>query len=348
VLNNENFDSLKFRETAFGIDNSHYFLDWLAAFPYTILVMLNVFADESGFHDNGYGASVLVVSGYIASAEYWSKFSIEWEKTLIGYDVHCPFHFSQFTDTKRSDSRLTNPDNPYFGWDDERLDNYLYDLAKLASEEAIPLGGHCHKKKFREQGGAGSPAEIVFDAFFSNVQRALDDRFPNFKDTVGFVFHWNSDRTWRDAAFRSHDKFKKDSRFGGLTFENEEKFTPLQAADLIAGPFRQLADKFYNENYPFITLQNHRIIDLALQRHHWPILSGVPQADFNRLIDFLRQDNKRQKSEWKAKGIKQEYRPLLHFPFENHRVFAIGTGGESAEKKLLHLLLLAVQLRQKD
>ena len=51
--------------------------------------------------------------------------------------------------------------SPYYGWSEKKHDGFLYDLAFLVSESAIPTGGLFSAKRNRELNLGNNPFEIT-------------------------------------------------------------------------------------------------------------------------------------------------------------------------------------------
>lgn len=68
-----------------------------------------------------------------------------WQAVLDNYTAKF-FHYREF----RKDAN-TKPGDPYYGWSDEKRRNFLFRLAMLVGESAVPLGGAYpveHKKNW--------------------------------------------------------------------------------------------------------------------------------------------------------------------------------------------------------
>ena len=86
-----------------------------------------VYADESGTHGAGGKEPAPGVYGFIATVEYWEKFCLEWTALLKSYDVPY-FHFRELNKSERA-----KPGNPYHGWDHDFTDDFIHDLAMVAT-----------------------------------------------------------------------------------------------------------------------------------------------------------------------------------------------------------------------
>ncbi|HEV2328533.1 MAG TPA: hypothetical protein VGY56_07070 [Verrucomicrobiae bacterium] len=80
------------------------------------------------------GADMIVLSGLIDSRGHWEKFGGRWRKILEKYDAPF-FHYREFRKNAN-----TKPDDPFYGWSDEKRRNFLFELAMLVGESAVPSG----------------------------------------------------------------------------------------------------------------------------------------------------------------------------------------------------------------
>src|SRR2546430_2756809 len=108
-------------------DAGREFKEWASHLNGGLFVMLEVYADESGTHDEmgkEVCSEVAVIGGYIASTEEWADFSDLWQFLLDAYRIPF-FHFREYNLRRR------HPDdssNPYHHLDDDQLEFLLYDL----------------------------------------------------------------------------------------------------------------------------------------------------------------------------------------------------------------------------
>jgi hypothetical protein len=289
---------------------------WAAEFSERLFVILKVYFDESESFDADGHPKVIVVGGYIAIKDEWRKFTDEWRAVLDRNGIK-NFHFHQFH------AKTDAVDNPYHGWADEQRDEYFYDLAMVLSERLVPVGGNYDAKTHGELSILSDPIDSVFKMFFSDVQVAATEHWPqftggDFENKILFVFDRTTNRNWLVPLIHNHRlKGDLDSRFGGLSIENDEdpRHLGLQAADFYCGIFRQASEIFYTARQ----LVDYRIIDIIMSRHlreqsHPWSLAKLDPFKFRIMIDYFREDLKRQKREWNKQGIKQVYYPLKHCP----------------------------------
>jgi hypothetical protein len=155
---------------------------------------------------------------YIATSDYWKEFGRKWKKILD--DFRAPyFHFREFT-TKEL---YLKSGNAYYGWSGKKRDKFLLDLALLASEVAIPIGGS-YGRMGKEN--TETPEKIWRNSLvklFEDLNHVLSEVWPNYTGTILFVFDKCQDKKKLIPIHDVHSSFsEKDTRFGGLTFENDK------------------------------------------------------------------------------------------------------------------------------
>jgi hypothetical protein len=146
------------------------FNEWTSLFSGKFFVMLSVYADESGTHDPGFnkpGARVPVISGFIDTVENWKIFCNNWKALLDEYKVPY-FHFREIKWERM------NPKSPYCGRSDDKIDDFIYDMAMVAGKTAIPVGGHCDGGKSLSLQKGENPYETTFREFFNSVVAAIN------------------------------------------------------------------------------------------------------------------------------------------------------------------------------
>jgi hypothetical protein len=286
-------------------------------------MILKVYVDESLIYSKG-RPELIVVAGYVGLKEVWEKlFSLKWSAALSKHNAP-HFHFREFN----AKANFTNPESPYCNWDDERRDNFFYDLALAIPDELIPVAGAYNAGLHDESDAKGDPDKLLFGTFFNDVRDAISTHWPtftgkNFEDKIEFLFDHTDKKKWRESLHVVHDFFsKRDSRFGELSFQNDKdpNHFGLQAADLLAGIYRQAEQNKLKEGG---RLQLYRIVDLILFRNLFPKdhplnlwNCGMSPAAFRFMIEQFRIDEKKRKREWLRTGkTNQPYLPLQHYRY---------------------------------
>ena len=241
-------------------------------------------------------------------------------KKVLGAYGATHFHFREFANKHL----CANSKSPYYGWTEKKRDAFLYDLAFLCSESAVPVGGCYHAKLHHERSLEGNPYENTIDGFFYDLARTIEDHWPGYTGKVLFVFDRCDDERWAGPLRKIHAQYaQKDARFeGGLTFENDTdpKHLPLQAADLYAYVLRQHAQKQLERRIKGDeSLEPMRVLDFVLNKNLVPSRRRWPPASWEMTFQQVREDQKRQKAIWaKAGRPNKQYYPNEHFPFEKY------------------------------
>jgi hypothetical protein len=299
------------RETRAPQEAARLFAEWAAHLHGKLLVILEVYADESGTHDETGqepNSEVAVIMGYVASHEAWVKFSESWRELLKLYNIPF-FHFRDF------DARRRNPQdetNPYHHLNDEQLEEMLYALAIVAGAAAVPVGGLYHIKRHNDEKAEGDSTIRLWEAFFNGFWEQMSMHWPGFVEPISFIFDQNKNPKWMAALNQvCLAAQQKDNRISSWAFANDKTTLPLQAADLYAYVSRQAGVPFMESGKQ---LQPMRILDIALNKNHSPNQYDPYQwvIGIYAMIDDMR----RQRNEAKASGLpRKNYYPLSDHPF---------------------------------
>src|SRR5215213_8570626 len=160
--------------------------------------MLKIYADES-CRDGA-----VTLCGYVESPEYWIKFESEWADVLKKHDAPY-FHFREFGDRH---NKYKIKGNPFLSWSTEKRDNFIYDLAVVAGQSAVPVGGSLNIEK-QKNIGLGDGYERVVKAFYWDVHTAIKEHWPDFGGSVSFVFDESHDDKWAAPLARAHDEMRQ-------------------------------------------------------------------------------------------------------------------------------------------
>src|SRR5258706_427932 len=163
--------------------NGEYFRELCSLLRGDMLVMLRVYADESG--TGGTGTPVLC--GFVDAAENWGRFVKRWGAVLKEYNAP-HFHFREFVD---KDNRYKIPNNPFLKWSEKKRDNFFYDLALTACGTAVPLGGLVNIPKLQELGNTDNPFARAMGVFYHSFSITMASHWPCYDGKVAFVFDRN-------------------------------------------------------------------------------------------------------------------------------------------------------------
>jgi hypothetical protein len=231
------------------------------------------------------------VYGYLATSEMWEDFKKNWKAVLDQYGAPY-FHFRELNKSER-----LKPKNPYHGWDNERADDFIYDVAIVASSGPIPFGGgESVKMRFGNQPtkqNLNTTYKYVFRTFFSDFSLTMDNHFSAEKDKVSFFFSGIDNSNWVSILNNSIEYARKvDGRIGGCEFVDPKKYEgiPCQAADLFAFVNRQNLETMYEAGYYL----PQRILDLIIARrtfpesHPYSALARLNEDEWRWLVNDMR------------------------------------------------------------
>jgi hypothetical protein len=136
-----------------------HFQEWASCFREWIFVILKVYADESDTYRDGPTPSLY---GFIQTDDYWVQFSKKWQMVLDDFGAPY-FHFREFAN--RINKSVTEK-SPYKAWSEKKKDRFLYDLALLCADGAIPVGASYSARHHREFSAEGDPYEVTIDLFW--------------------------------------------------------------------------------------------------------------------------------------------------------------------------------------
>lgn len=267
--------------------------------------MLKVYADETGIHE---GADVVLLSGLIESREYWLKFNREWQSVLTNYDASF-FHYREFRKLAN-----TNPNDPYYGWSDEKRRHFIFRLAMIIGESAVPSGGAYAIERNTKLGIEKNPFAEAINAFYKSTIDILDKHWPEYDGRILFIFDKCDKREWTVPLHEIHAEFRsKDSRIGAIAFADDRnpEHLALQAADFSGIHFRNVARQYVETEGHEVDIG---IIDFLVNKNVDVMFRNLPRAKTKKLIEEMREHETYARS----KGFKGAYYPLQHFPFEEY------------------------------
>jgi hypothetical protein len=281
------------------------FAEWASNFSEDIFVTLKVYADETGTHD---GADVIGLSGLMDSKGHWDKFNGKWNKVLKKYGPPY-FHYREF----RLNAN-TQPGDTYYGWTLEKRNEYLFELAMIVGETAVPVGGAWPTDHNKKQGIEGNPFDKTIRAFYKSTIDMINKHWPEYNDRVLFIFDGGSQKKWRDALNDVHAEAKKwDSRVGGILLADDKdpSHIALQGADLSAIRMRNHVRGYLETNGQIFDID---IIDFVVSKNVDPQFRNLPKATYEKLIRDMRYDEALQRRH----GFIGQYVPLKHFDFKKY------------------------------
>ena len=211
-----------------------------------VVVVLQAFCDESGIDPKD---TCLVVVGFLAKTDVWGSFEGQWRRATGGVT----FHAKKFFGRNSKGQRL----KPYTGWSDAKAESYIETLARIIREHhrVVPFGSIVDVRAFRALtadqrrfvtgalfsakkwalvgSGPGAPAQPYFLGFVGCIARAL-----TIANIVGQEVHFVFDVQNQFSAhalnmFRELKRLPGMELLGQVSYETDDKYPALQAADLL-------------------------------------------------------------------------------------------------------------------
>lgn len=266
---------------------------------------LIVYADETGTHDD---ADVVALSGLIESREYWKAFNRKWKAVLDNYDAEY-FHYREFRKNAN-----TRPGDPYYGWPDEKRRHFMFRLATLVGDSAVPTGGSYPTEYNKKIGINNKPFDATISAFYGSTLTMLNLHWPNYEGRVSFIFDKCNRKEWTGPLVAVHENFKgKDPRIGPISFEDDKDpcHLALQAADLSAIHLRNHSRGYVEASGDIFDIG---IIDFIISKNMDVQFRNLPKDKINKLHNEMKADEALQR----RNGFTGPYIPLKHFDFEKH------------------------------
>jgi len=257
--------------------------------------------------------------GFLATSEIWEGFRKKWTAALDKYGVPY-FHFRELNPSERG-----KPKNPYHGWNNDRVDDFIYDMAIVASSGPIPFGGNASVKMIYGKSPTKSHLNKIYKKaiyqFFSDFRAAMDEHYPLEKEKVAFYFSDIKNEEWISILNQTiKDARHHESRIGDCFFlrDKDHRGIPCQAADLFAYINRQNSANIYEAGHKLPL----RILDLIIGRHAFPKghpgyeLCKLSDDSWQELIADMRRDKKEIEISYKILGEpKPEYYPTTLHPY---------------------------------
>jgi hypothetical protein len=251
-------------------------------------VKLVAYADESGT-DSGPGSDLLTVAGWVAPCEDWANFCPAWDKVLKQFAAGY-FHFREWSMASAVVRKKRQPssefkDNPYQGWAQSKLDDFLFSLATVAaSGNRLIVGGYVPPNMLRQDQLHGlvdteaAPDELCLGHFFKSVITTINRERPPWKrQPVAFFFDHSTNKAWKKLVNDGFNFSRQNRQFRELAFARKQDHLPLQAADMVAYRLRQVIEKRINWDF---------------SESRWPKLDEILFKSINQRFVNLSQDEK--------------------------------------------------------
>jgi hypothetical protein len=190
-------------------------------------------------------------------------FCRSWQTVLSKYGARY-FHFNEWSTASAVARQKRQPPstftkNPYKGWDAKKLDAFLLELAKvIGTGDKLIVGGFVRTNLFHEAKAVGkvpigaNPHEVCIKWFFEEFLQVVEEMRPSWKRMpVTFIFDQNDDEEWGRAVDYMFCEYRKRfPKFKEMLFASKEdpKHLVLQASDMIAYRYRQITNKWVDQD----------------------------------------------------------------------------------------------------
>ncbi len=225
--------------------------------------------DASGTHTNkderGNYSPALVVAGYLATKEQWKRFDERWRKHLREHKIkdEC-FHLTDFSARK----------GQYQNWDEPVRHEFFKKLVAIISENvsfgiAMSLSladfNRIIEGEVKQIFGFAHPLHYVtLKCFESAIDWAIANKYD---DAISYIFESGDD--FQHEILSTHAAVNKDEELSryyrfetdALVFSSKKKYTPLQAADV-------LANEVYKEEYRSLYTKQY-------SKTSWAVLASI-------------------------------------------------------------------------
>lgn len=284
--------------------------------------MIVVYADESG--TGGIPKSgkepAPGICGFLATPESWDEFISKWKAMLAKHGAPY-FHFRELLPEERK-----KQNNRFQSWDNNRVDDFIHDMAFVASSGPVPMGGNASVKMVHgnkpTSKNLNETYRRAFHSFFEDFGLVMNRHFQNEKGKVKFFFDENENDDWISILNTEIKAARKiDPRIGGYVpvVDTDEDGIPCQSADLLAYVNRQNNETVYERQaYP-----PQRILDIILARQGYPewhpfsALKKLKDDEWKNLIAELRGRKKQfdLKHELLGTKPKPQFYPIQEHPY---------------------------------
>jgi hypothetical protein len=248
----------------------------------------------------------------VETKEYWDVFPRKWKAILN--DFAAPyFHFKEF-----GVEACQQPDNPYHTWSIGQKGRFMFELAMLIGESAVPVGGSSPAKHHYELRTGIDPFEQTAENFFKSLINMLDVHWPNYTGTVALFIERSGNKKWTVPLEKVYREYiQKDSRIGALVFPRKDgplHTEAFQAADLSSRIFRDEAKEYFKKDGRL----SAGLLDFILGKNQEPDFRRLDKRKWKWLAGEMRKHEIEKVALWRKQGVETKYEPLKHFPFEKY------------------------------
>lgn len=199
--------------------------------------MLIAYFDESGSKDT----ILLTMAGYLSDEHRWKRFEREWARVLKEYGAKY-LHMKEYAHCR----------GEFEGWPEYKRKALMGQLIHIIkSNVQFRVGVVVPCKVYKSTVAAIDPKDTRLSPFWLCFQTCLGAistycRDEQITDDIALVFDENNESNKHALGFYTAFKRRNanGNQFVSLSFEDDKKLTPLQAADLFAYEFNK-----YHQDY---------------------------------------------------------------------------------------------------
>jgi hypothetical protein len=258
--------------------------------------MLKAFIDDSG---SGGDSTWYVLAGYVGTLEAWDAFEKPWIEILNGSPKLEYF--------KASEAESLRPNSQWAGISKDarnrRIDSFIDVIRKFATRA---FHVRARQKDYDEVIKPYIPKQwdnayfFLFMGLIASVTSV--EKYAGYGQPVDFVFDWAEKKRIQQPSLRLYGQCADLPQFRGrvhnIHYEDEKKFLPLQAADLLAWQIRRRFS---------VECENRAHFEMALNAPAYlPYEHIVTREDLERYGELMDNNGK---SQWSAMGLPEELRP---------------------------------------
>ncbi len=201
--------------------------------------MLIAYFDESGGKDT----PLVTMDGYLSDERRWKRFERQWAKALKEHGAHY-LHMKEYAHCR----------GEFEGWPEYKRKALMSDLIwVIKSNVQFRVGAVVPCEVYKSTVRAIDPKDTRLSPFWLCFQTCLNGlaaycQKHGIAEDIALVFDENKESSKHAAgfytAFKAATNVPNRSQLASLSFADDKKLTPLQAADLLAYEFNK-----YHQGY---------------------------------------------------------------------------------------------------
>lgn len=198
--------------------------------------MLTAYFDESGSKDT----LLLTIAGYLSDERRWKRFEREWAKALKEHGAQY-LHMKEFAQCK----------GEFKNWPEWKRRALMGQLTWIIKSNAqFRVGSIVPCEAFKTTVGSLDPNDTRLSPFWLCFQSCLSTlvkycQNQTISDDIALVFDVNNESSRHATGFfTSFKQSPNGNQLVSLSFADDKKVSPLQAADLLAYEFNKYHQGF--------------------------------------------------------------------------------------------------------